>query len=75
MNNGKIYAAVNVVSNGTNVIAVEILSVLPYWNIGLEYNTVFPATPLIARLVACAAGMLNVHTPNCILAVPLIETP
>jgi hypothetical protein len=71
----KYYAAVNVVSKGISVIAVDILSVVPYWKTGIVYNTVLPATPLIARLVACAAGMLNVHTPNCILAVPLIVTP
>jgi hypothetical protein len=64
-----------VVSSGINVIAEDILSQVPYWKIGPEYNTTFPATPLIARLVACAAGTLNVHTPNCMVAVPLIETP
>ena len=54
----------NVVVNGTNVIAVDILLVEPYWNIGLEYSTILVAVPLMARLVACATGMLNVHTPN-----------
>jgi hypothetical protein len=66
---------VNVVVNGNNVIAEDILLFEPYWNIGPEYNTTLPATPLIARLVACAAGMLNVHTPNCMDAVPLMLTP
>jgi hypothetical protein len=66
---------VNVVVKGISVIAVDILFVEPYWNIGPEYNTTLPDTPLIARLVACAAGILNVHTPNCMVAVPLIETP
>jgi hypothetical protein len=52
------------VSKGINVIAVDILSQVRYWNIGSAYNTTLPATPFIARLVACAAGILNVHTPN-----------
>jgi hypothetical protein len=35
----------------------------------------YKTPPLIARLVACAVGTLNVTIPNCMLAVPLIETP
>jgi hypothetical protein len=67
---------VNVVVKGISVIAEDILFVLPYWKIGPEYNTTLPATPLIARLVGrIASGMLNVHTPNCMVAEPLMETP
>jgi hypothetical protein len=66
---------VNVVVNGNNVIAEDILFVEPYWNIGPEYNTTVPVTPLIARFEPSPTGMLNVHTPNCMDAEPLIETP